>query len=257
MPKLLNCVQGTEEWCNARAGKPTASNFDQIITPGGAPSKSASAYCNRLLVEVMLGRPLVGVMTNWMQRGKDMEAEAVKFYELMKDVDTVPVGIFLTNDERIGASPDRLVGDDGLLECKCPSDEVASKYLSAHIDALLGSDSQGGAAAAYRCQLQGQLFVSEREWVDVIAYYPGLPSAITRVGRDEKFIAAMKVELYKFLEMFEARLAKLKDLGYLDGIAAKPKKEEPEIGAFGVSEEDIDQYIAQLKRTGVLREASV
>ncbi len=242
------CVQGSEKWALLRSGIPTSSDFDKIVTPGGAASKSASAYANKLLVEVMLGRPLVGTTMPWMQRGKDMEAEAVKYYEFQRNVETVPVGFITTDDGRIGASPDRLVATDGLLEVKCPTDEVQSKYLAAHIDALLGEEK--GVAETYKVQCQGQLWVAERDWTDVLAYYPGLPEALTRIGRDEKFIATMRTLLYDFVALFDSRLEKLKALGYLDGVPAKPKEEEPT--AFGLTEADVEQYVASLKAKGVL-----
>jgi hypothetical protein len=244
---LHDCQQGSQKWLELRAGRPTSSEFDKIITPGGAPSKSASAYANKLLVEVMLGRPLIGTSMPWMDRGKEMEAEAVKYYEFQKNVETVPIGFITTDDERIGASPDRLVGEDGLLEIKCPTDETHSKYLAAHIDALLGSDES--VAEAYRCQCQGQLWVAEREWTDVESYYPGLPEALTRVSRDEKFIAQMKILLYDFIAMFDERLAKLKALGYLDeAVGAKAK---------GKQVADVENYIAGLKERGVLQKERV
>ncbi len=74
---LHDCQQGTQRWLELRAGRPTSSEFDKIITPAGAASKSASGYCNKLLVEVMLGRPLIGIEMPWMTRGKEMEERAV------------------------------------------------------------------------------------------------------------------------------------------------------------------------------------
>lgn len=244
---IHDCIQGSEKWCELRAGKPTSSEFDKIITPGGAPSKQASAYANRLICEIMLGRPLIGVMTPWMQRGKEMEAEAVKFYEFQKDVETVPVGFITTDDGRVGCSPDRLVGKNGLVEAKCPSDETQSKYLAVHIDALLGSGNSVGED--YKVQAQGQLWVAEKDFDDVIAYYPGLPSAITRIVRNEPFIATMRELVYRFLEMMDERLAKLKALGCLD-VAVEPPA-PIDFGAFGISEQDVEEYIEKLKAKGI------
>lgn len=248
---LHDCQQGTQKWLELRAGMPTSSDFDKIITPGGAFSKSAGAYCNKLLVEVMLGRPLIGVSMPWMERGKEMEAEAVKYYEFQRDVVTQPIGFITTNDGRIGASPDRLVGEAGLLEIKCPTDETQSKYLAAHIDALLGTD--GGVAEAYKVQCQGQLWVAEREWTDIEAYYPGLPEAITRVTRDEKFISTMRTFLYDFIAMFDDRLAKLKALGYLDEAVANKAKAGPSVpDKEWLNQDDVESYIELLKRRGDL-----
>ncbi len=93
--------------------------------------------------------------------------------------------------------------------------------------------------------------MSEREWADIMSYFPGLPEVITRVDRDEKFIAAMKTLLQDFLGMFDTRLAKLKALGYLDELAAKKVKAESD-GAFGISASDLEDYIASLKASGKL-----
>lgn len=243
-----HCSQGSLEWSRLRAGRPTASDFDRIITPGGKSSKSASDYCNKLLAEVMLGRPLGSITMPWMERGKNLEAEAVTYYEFMRGVETMPIGFITTDDGRIGASPDRLVGETGLLETKCPSDEVHTRYMAAHIDALLGSDQS--VADDYKVQVQGQLFVSEREWVDILAYFPGLPEAVTRVNRDEPFIALMKAELYRFIETFDARMDKLRSLGYLT--EAPKSAAEEETRAFGLSQDEIEGYIADLKKEGVL-----
>lgn len=248
---LHDVKQNSEEWLKLRAGIPTSSEFDKIITPGGKPSSSASNYCNKLLVEVMLGRPLIGTTMPWMERGKVMEAEAVKYYEFQRDVKTVPVGFITTDDGRVGASPDRLVGDKGLLEIKCPTDETQSKYLAAHIDALLGSAT--GVAEAYKVQCQGQLWVAQREWSDIEAYYPGLPEAITRVNRDEKFINDMSCEVYRFVAMFDDRLARLKAAGFLDEIAenrkAAGKKDPPAAGDLDISEDDAARIWAATQST--------
>ena len=116
--KIHDCKQNTTEWLDLRAGIPTASQFDRIITPTGKPSASAIPYMHQLLAERLMGRPITGYVSFDMDRGKDLEPEAVSFYEFTQDVETMPVG-FITNDEEtIGASPDRLIGSDGLLEIK-------------------------------------------------------------------------------------------------------------------------------------------
>jgi hypothetical protein len=130
-----------------------------------------------------------------------------------------------------------------------------SKYLPAHIDMLLGSD--GTIAQAYIQQLQGQLWISEREWVDICGFYPGLPSCIARVPRDEKFIVALSKEMDKFLAMFDERLEKLKALGYISNLTEakskqKPKSEAEEITGLGVSEADVTQYIEALRAKSAL-----
>ena len=142
-----DCVQGTTEWAWLRAGMPTASNFDKIITPKGAVSTQAEKYMFKLLAERIMCHPCEEFKSSWMDRGQQTEGEAVAFYEMQRDVDTVKIG-FVTNDtETIGASPDRLVGNVGLLEIKCPSEAVHVSYLL----------QAGSAYSEYRVQVQGQL----------------------------------------------------------------------------------------------------
>ena len=171
-------VQGTEAWRTLRLGIPTASNFEKIITPkSGKPSAQAEGYMLDLLAELVLGHPLEKIKTDWMQRGNDLEAEAVDYYEFQTDSETTPVG-FMTNEAgTVGASPDRIVTPELLLECKCPS-------AGTHLGYVLG---KSGVDAEYRVQLQGQLYISECKAVDIISYHPQMPHAIVRIERDEEF----------------------------------------------------------------------
>ncbi len=193
------CEQGSFEWLQARSGIPTASEFDKIITPTGKESTQAEAYAERLLAEYILGHPVETFGGNaWTDRGKELEPDAVKFYELNKDVDTKAIG-FCTNDEKtMGASPDRLVGEDGLLEIKCPAPQT-------HVHYLLTEKVDKG----YYPQIQGQLLVTGRKWVDWLSYHPEMPPVIIRVERDEEYLATMKALLAKFTEELEKKRVKL------------------------------------------------
>lgn len=203
--KIIPCIQGTAEWLRIRAGIPTSSQFDRIVTPTGKPSKSAEPYMLELLAERIMRRPLATYMSWEMQRGSEKEIEAVRLYEFQTDTETTPVG-FITNDSgAMGASPDRLVGDRGLLEAKAPSAHVHMAYLL----------STGGAYEAYRVQVQGQLFICEREWSDVISYFEGLPLGLIRIERDETFIDKMQPLLDEFVEKLEALFQKVIDRHWL------------------------------------------
>jgi YqaJ-like viral recombinase domain len=181
-----DCIQGSTAWLELRSGIPTASEFDRILTPEGKPSKSAEGYLHQLLAERMLGRPLVGVVTTWMDRGSQTEAEAVAYYELMSELDTVRIGFVTNDDGTIGASPDRLVGADGLLEIKVPKE-------SNHVGYLLGS-----SMAKHRPQVQGQLWITGRQWADVMSYNPEMPHALARIHRDEEYIAKLAAAVGAF-----------------------------------------------------------
>lgn len=200
---VYNVQQGTQEWAAARRGIPTASNFHKILTPGGKPSEQAKAYLRHLIAELIIGVPLDAPKTSWMERGNELEGEAVCFYEYDRDIAVQEVG-FITDDlDRWGASPDRLIGEDGLLEIKCPSPEV-------HVAYMLYKDVD----AVYRVQLQGQLFVAERDWTDICSYHPLMDPVIVRVGRDEEFIGKLKSALEQFTESLESEKARLKEMGY-------------------------------------------
>lgn len=202
----VDVVQGTTEWAQARLGIPTASQFDKIITPEKLQfSKSSVKYMRALLAEQVTGEPSDDATSGLMLRGSVMEQRAVNYYELQRDCDTEEVGFILRDDRRVGCSPDRLVGNNGLLEVKVPLPQT-------HIEYLL--DDQG---IGYKAQVQGQLWIAEREWSDTVSYHPHMPTALVRQYRDEKFISALSAAVDRFLEMtLEAKL-KLQKLGMFEG----------------------------------------
>lgn len=179
-------VQGTEAWLQLRAGIPTASQFHKILTPKTRKlSAQAEDYLYKLLAERVLGRYLEDTRGfYWAERGKQLEDEGRAYYEALHNVETKVIG-FITNDDRtIGASPDRLVGEEGLLEIKCPAPQT-------HMSYLLGDP----VTADYWLQIQGQLWVSERDWCDVVSYHPELPSAVIRVERSLEDIAMLEEQI--------------------------------------------------------------
>ena len=181
--------QGSPEWLKLRCGLPTASNFDQILTPKGKASAQAERYLHTLLAERIMGHPVIEVVTTWMDRGSQMEAEAVAYYEGQREVDTVKVG-FLTNDSgTIGASPDRFVGDDGLLEIKVPKESTHVSYLLTR-----------AVDSAYYPQVQGQLWISGRRWLDILSYHPEMPPALIRVERDDAYMGILSAAVECFAD---------------------------------------------------------
>jgi len=197
-------TQGSAEWGALRAGIPTSSEFHRILTPTGKASTSAEGYLHGLLAERMLGRPLQEHITLWMQRGTALEADAVQYYELQADCDTERVGFLTTDDGRIGASPDRLVGAEGLLEIKVPREAV-------HVGYLLKKP----VSMEYYPQIQGQLWVSGRAWVDVLSFHPELPPALIRVERDEPYIAQLAAAVTTFSDYLERTAAELEERGWI------------------------------------------
>lgn len=170
--------QGSPEWFAVRLGIPTASYFDKLITPTGKESTQAETYENKLVAELLTGKPVDDFEGNeYTRQGNEREPDAAAFYALQRDIDPIKVG-FVTDDNRTyGCSPDRLIGDDGLLEIKCPAAHTHVKYmLDRNID------------RKYYPQIQGQLLVTGRKWVDIISYHPEMQPVIIRVERDEIFL---------------------------------------------------------------------
>lgn len=201
----IQCEQGSEEWRRIRSGIPTASNFDKIITPKTLkPSESRVKYAHRLIAERVLGRPEEDESHGFANRGKEMEENARGYYEFIRGVKVDRVGFIMTDDRKIGASPDGLVLADGLLELKCPSAPV-------HIGYLLDDEGIG-----YRCQVQGEILVAERDWVDTVSYHPDLPDIVRRVGRDEPFQTALRGALNSFNEFLDTCMTKLIRDGFVE-----------------------------------------
>ena len=200
--------QGSEEWHQLRLGIPTASCFDKILTAEKlALSKSSAPYMHTLLAEWIFGAPLESFEGGWMKRGKDLEAEAVSAYEFQREVDSSTVGFVTTDDGMIGASPDRLVGSDGLLEMKCPA-------LQTHVGYMLNPQS---LKDEYRIQTQGQLWVcGDREWSDIVSFYPGFPLVVVRSNVDTKASLALSTHIPAFVEtMLKCREALTREYGEL------------------------------------------
>jgi hypothetical protein len=203
--KIIDCDQNSPEWYAARLGKPTASCFEKIITPTGKEGTQADKYMNVLIAEIIRGERFEAFKGNvFTERGKEYEAAAVKDYELLRGVDAFAVG-FCTNDEgTIGCSPDRLIGDDGILEMKVPNPDN-------HVEHML----KGKLEQEHRPQTQGQLFVTGRQWCDTICWNPKMQPVIIRSERDNAYIFEMSRLLNQFLQRMQARIEELKAKGFM------------------------------------------
>jgi hypothetical protein len=174
MPVYHYIPQRSEEWDRLHIGVITASNAEKVVTPKAASPQKATwqAHAQKLIAERILKRQVDFAIANskWMERGEQLEEEAFADYEILENVETKPIGFVASDDGFFGCSPDRLVGDDGLLELKCPAPQTQVKYL-------LSREVEDD----YRPQLQFQLWVTQRKWVDIYSYHPELPRCIIRV----------------------------------------------------------------------------
>jgi hypothetical protein len=197
--KIIDCIQGSDEWFKARCGIPTASEFSSIITTQGKTSKSREKYMYQIAGERLLGKSVEGYTNGNMQRGQELEAEAREAYEIITSQEVRQVGFCLSDNGLYGVSPDGLIGDEGGLEIKCPTLPVHILYL---LENKLPTD--------YIQQVQGQLLVTGRKWVDFFSYFPGIKPLIVRVYPDKEFIKMLRVELEVFCIQLKEVVEKLK-----------------------------------------------
>lgn len=198
-------AQGSGEWEQARIGIPTASEFDRVVTPLGklSKSKTTKSFMHALIAEKLLNRPLKSLEgLEWAERGKELEAEAARFYVGITGTEVLHGGFFTTDDGEAGASPDRRIGNDGLLEIKCPAPNTQIGYMDDGFD------------REYFPQLQGQLFVTERRWVDWFAYSPEMPPVLIRVYRDEDYITLLREALQVFVTEKQAMEERIRAKGF-------------------------------------------
>jgi putative phage-type endonuclease len=189
MIREIECEQGSQEWHLARAGIPTASEFATVMAKGkgGGESVTRRKYMLSLLGERMTGEVVEGYTNQHMERGKVMEAEARDLYLFRTGAESRLAGFFVNDELFAGASPDSVIGDDGLLEVK-------TRLPHLHLELLLS----GGVPAEHKAQVQGQLLVTGRQWVDFVSYWPKLPIHICRVERDEPYIATLRQAIADF-----------------------------------------------------------
>ncbi len=181
--EIFDFPQNSAEWNEARLGIPTASRFKDILAKGKGLVRDQ--YMSKLAGEILTGRQAYNYTNDQIDRGHEQEPEARKTYALMKDADPELIG-FIKNGPK-GCSPDALLGNDGLLELKT---------REAHLQVLL--IVKGVVPSGEMAQLQGQLWVSEREFVDYASYSPDIALFVKRVYRDTKYIIALKAEVERF-----------------------------------------------------------
>lgn len=227
---IVDCIQASQEWHQARRGVPSASNFDKILTPKKCePSASQDKYIDQLIGDTLslYYPPAAESFTNSaIRHGQQTEAEARRWVskELLCDIEQV--GFCLTDDGRFGFSPDGLIGEDSGLELKCPMEVTQVGYI------------RGGVVPSdYKPQVHGPLLIgggllkvmASPTIDEVIArfavrglkarhvpskikswwfgsYHPGLPALLLKSTPDE-FTAKLGAELERFWPKYQAALS--------------------------------------------------
>lgn len=208
-------IQGSDEWLAQRCGMLTASEMKYILTPTlkVANNDKTRAHLWELLFQRITGHVEPHYVSDDMIRGRDDEIEArlqyAKHYAPVKEVG------FVTNDEwgfTIGYSPDALVGDDGLIECKSRRGKYQVQTIAENV-----------VPEEYVLQLQTGLLVTGRKWIDFVSYSGGLPMFVKRVEPD----AEIQDAIVNAATEFEARLSD-KECDYRASIATMAKVIETE-----------------------------
>lgn len=192
---ILDVPQNSDEWYEARRGIPTASNFGKIMAKG--EGKVRRSYLLHLAAELITGEPLETYSNADMERGREQEAEAARLYAYANECEIQRVGFIKSriNGLPVGYSPDGLIGDSGLVEIK-----------SKRGDLLIGTILNGKFPGEHYWQCLGGMLVAERDWIDLVCYWPGIPLFTKTLQRGDKQVADDMRLLLEEIERFNDEL---------------------------------------------------
>ena len=187
--KIYNFEQRTDEWYAIRRGKMSASNAETIIANG----KGLETYIYNLMAEYYSSAEKENYINADMQRGIDLEPEAKIEFQFYTGLDIKEVGCVELN-EYILVSPDGLIGDDGLIEIKCPNDSIYFKLLLSN-----------NIKPEYIAQMQMQMYVTERQYCYFVSYNPNFEKSlyIKKINRDEEMIDKLKKGLERGTQLIK------------------------------------------------------
>ena len=182
-------VQRTPEWIEIKRGKMSASNAETIIANG----KGLETYIYNLMAEYYSSAEKENYINADMQRGIDLEPEAKIEFQFYTGLDIKEVGCVELN-EYILASPDGLIGDDGLIEIKCPNDSIYFKLLLSN-----------NIKPEYIAQMQMQMYVTDRQYCYFVSYNPNFEKSlyIKKINRDEEMIEKLKKGLERGTQLIK------------------------------------------------------
>lgn len=193
--QTFTCEQGSDEWRTLRCGLITASNYGALLAEGDG--KMYETLIHRVAAEIFTGEPQETHTNDYMERGKAWEPEARSLYALKHSCDPELVGFIRWG--RTGCSPDALVGKNGLLQIKTEKAELLIKTI-------LRDDFP----PKHKAQTQGELMVSDREWLDLAIYSRKMPLFCKRVVRDEPYIKRLGSKLKQANEEIDIIVRRLR-----------------------------------------------
>lgn len=192
---LVECIQGSEKWLQARCGVITASRFRDALdtTQKGNPTAKSELYAAQVAVERISGQPCNEGFQSWqMKRGQEQEPFGRLEYEASTGNLAIESGVALTDDRLFGFSTDGFIGQEGIIEIKSLVSAIALVKMWSTRD-----------LSEYMHQCQGGLWITGRKWVDFVMFCPQLESIgkqlfIERISRDDNFIEQMEADLMTF-----------------------------------------------------------
>lgn len=213
--KELDLSQGSDDWLEYRIGKATGSRFkDILLKPTGKGTEAAGRrnYKAEVVLQRLTGRTPDRFRSSAMEWGNETEELAATTYMLRSGNKVRTCGFFKHNEIEAGASPDRLVGDDGCIEIKCFN---SSNHLLA-----LKADRM---PSEHMPQVQGHMWMTDRAWCDFVSFDPDFPAEaqifIQRIYRDDEYISALDEAVRQFLTEVEA------DVEFIKGYSGRTSKE--------------------------------
>lgn len=195
--QIIDVEQNTDSWLAVRIGIPTASCFKDVMAKG--EGKTRRKYLLKLAGETLLKKPQDSYSNANMERGHLLEDEAAQVYAFLRDAEVSKTGFWSRGT--FGASPDRRVGSKGLLQIKTMQPDLLLELLT-----------NPRLPPEHRPQCQGELLVGagEVEYLDFMAFWPGLKPVIVRVEPDLKYHAELTIgiqefnaDLAEFLKIYE------------------------------------------------------
>ncbi len=196
--ETIDCIQGSEEWYQARLGFVTASNFSKVLNK----KSGRGLYMRKIAAERLTGYREDEYKNDIMFHGNEIEDIARNVYQMIKDCEVQQVG-FVRRDDDVGGSPDGLIDEDGLIEIKCP-------LPSTHIEYIISNK----VPSKYIPQIQGLLWITGRAWCDFVSYDNRIvskPMHIIRVERDSEYINDMAANVNVFVKELKALINKIDD----------------------------------------------
>lgn len=200
MQVINNIEQGSAEWLALRLGIATMSELDCLLVNGKGEAgfgAGAFSYMDQLIGERITGEAAeLPFSTRATERGHELEGKAGVLYVAREGVQLDHAAIILNHGA--GYSPDAMIGADGLIEIK-------TKLPKFQVGVILS----GEVPKEHVAQCQGGLWVSEREWIDFISYWPGMPMFVKRMYRDEVLIRKIAERVKTFYELLDERLGRV------------------------------------------------